>query len=163
MQTPENHENDHPRTDGTGVGLMPLCHWLRDQGLVKNAHQMRLAVHQVLSAHDAWPTLDIRRLDLDALPARFPGSAGSLRPASVKTYTTSACKAVRWYLADLADLADLAYLAYLDDPSGFLRARVARNQTRPWPAAAPGPQTERGLGLWKNHDAPARTCSASRS
>ncbi len=127
MQAPEN---DHPHADGTGVGLMRFCHWLRDQGLVsnKNAHQMRLAVHQVLGVHDAWPTLNIRRRDLDALLARFIGSAGSLRPASVKTYTTSARKAVRWYLA------------HLDDPSGFLRARVARNQTRPWPAAAPDPQ-----------------------
>jgi hypothetical protein len=82
--------------------------WVAEKGLLpKNtALSIRTSVSKILGIEGDWESVDVRRLDVDALIARFR-NLSNLAPNSLATYESR-------FRTGLA-----SYLAYLDNPTSY--------------------------------------------
>ena len=93
---------------GTGLAFVQHWDWVAEKGLLpKNtALSIRTSVSKILGIEEEWESVDVRRLDVDALIARFR-NASNLAPNSLATYKSR-------FRTGLA-----SYLAYLDNPTSY--------------------------------------------
>jgi hypothetical protein len=101
---------------GTGLAFVQHWDWVAEKGLLpKNtALSIRTSVSKILGIEEEWESVDVRRLDVDALIARFR-NLSNLAPNSLATYESR-------FRTGLA-----SYLAYLDNPTSYQPKRRRRS------------------------------------
>jgi hypothetical protein len=103
--------NDQPASApqrGTGLAFVQHWDWVAEKGLMPpaTARAIRAAVSQILKIDDSWENVDVHRIDVDGLIARFR-NLSKLAPGSLATYESR-------FRSGLD-----SYLAYLDNPTSY--------------------------------------------
>src|SRR3989442_4359286 len=103
--------NDQPESAphrGTGLAFVRHWDWVAEKGLMPaaTARAIRAAVSQILKIDDNWENVDVTRIDVDNLIARFR-NLSNLAPGSLATYESR-------FRSGLD-----SYMSYLNNPASY--------------------------------------------
>ncbi len=118
----ENERTATVAADGSGQDFVDHWDWAAKKGLLNTntAHAIRAAVARILRIEGPnWPEIDIRRIDSEALLARFENlEKKQFSPQSLATYRSRFKKGLQ------------LYLSYLEDPKNYRPQMRERSSDR---------------------------------
>ncbi len=103
--------NDQPASApqrGTGLAFVKHWDWVAEKGLMPaaTARAIRASVSQILKIDDNWESIDVTRVDVDSLIARFR-NLSKLAPGSLATYESRFRSGLE------------SYVSYLNNPASY--------------------------------------------
>ncbi len=103
--------NDQPASApqrGTGLAFVKHWDWVAEKGLMpaSTARAIRASVSQILKIDENWENIDVTRLDVDSMIARFR-NLSKLAPGSLATYESRFRSGLE------------SYLSYLNNPASY--------------------------------------------